>query len=403
MTAFGDVKLHLQGGEKAKNKESLNSKHIIGPDFEVVANQARSPCPYLSDWLRRAKIHIPRQLQDRPPITRRGPEPAVCVEIIVASYLGTESEYSRKRVHSSHVATDNPFALNRTRNRRARFLATRSPGSCTLIFSLHLQSYSTILTVYQLVPMTFIAYGEKDVAESASTADMKLSATEVFSSAAAESGPGCFEGQPVFGNRHGLQLMDTLEALKTEVKNLNERVTSKDSQVAKQIAKLERENALFRNRTENANYRQIRHRFLEAFRRDSRLEYDQGHIRSGNQAAHHGDVTADTELYNVPGGRTDPDTMEQIYGVTPDKVDLLLGQTHCEDIIALLNKHATLVVKSKQEGKADIPEPLKLAFKRFITKLKKDLVDQREALDPASPTFNAYNEYYQKFNRLGFK
>ena len=69
-------------------------------------------------------------------------------------------------------------------------------------------------------------------------------------------------------------------------------------------------------------YRDIRNRFIDTFRRDilsDKTACGMGSIHVGNARAHGGDCVTDAQLFEE-GGRSDPQIMELIYGVSTETV-----------------------------------------------------------------------------------
>jgi hypothetical protein len=131
-------------------------------------------------------------------------------------------------------------------------------------------------------------------------------------------------------NPQGLSLfsrLDELEAsqsrLSANTKKQDERITAQDEK----IDDLARELNISRSREQADSlarkaFRDIRHRFLDAFRRRPEpIEYNSARIRLGNAVAHGANCVADADLYRSE--RQDYETYRYVYGVCPSTVQEL--------------------------------------------------------------------------------
>jgi len=145
----------------------------------------------------------------------------------------------------------------------------------------------------------------------------------------------------------------------------------------------------------SAGYQDIRHRFLEVYRRDI-LENvgKQGRkkFNKGNEAAHKGDAVADADLY-VSHGRMDEIIFINLYGMTPNQV-MNLNKNGDNKSISILNAGATWRAK----GSDNIPPDVAAGFDTFIQQLNfnfgKNPTDSTTCLGKAYYTFwAAHNRY----------
>lgn len=136
------------------------------------------------------------------------------------------------------------------------------------------------------------------------------------------------DGQTLCKNQERFDLLQSNAQMRIDMANLQEEMKNLTADLT---AKLE--TLLIRSDTyvkTDQNYRAIRHRFLETFRRDRNMDRDQARIKHGNAVAHHGDAVADAFLY-VDGSdkRNDISILAMIYGFVPNTILLSkLTQAH---------------------------------------------------------------------------
>ncbi|KAG0133440.1 hypothetical protein HOY82DRAFT_475113, partial [Tuber indicum] len=89
--------------------------------------------------------------------------------------------------------------------------------------------------------------------------------------------------------------------------------------------------------------------FLSTFKRDklgcATLE-DLRVIEEEKLVAHGGNARSDARLYSAPGGRTDVETFEKLYGILPETVEKI----SCIKTIAALDTHAGVVTSNSKTG-----------------------------------------------------
>ena len=126
-----------------------------------------------------------------------------------------------------------------------------------------------------------------------------------------------------YGNQTGLNLLDTFSDCKEMMKRLEAKEATSEARKATSEARIATLGAevdglkiQVKDLTlSSEEYRSIRNRFIEVYRRDvmkniTKEGYEM--IGNGNEAAHHGDVIADSAFY-LSFRRYDEDTFVHIY------------------------------------------------------------------------------------------
>jgi hypothetical protein len=142
-------------------------------------------------------------------------------------------------------------------------------------------------------------------------------------------------GRTTYRNLKDLELLEKKHNQKSE-----ERFKRIEDMIVKEAANNKKENAKDRIRIVNLEnrvnvltlaskgYREIRHRFLNVYRRDILGKVGpQGreNIITGNKAAHEGDVITDADLYNPKESNTrhDEEVLVALYGLTACQISQL--------------------------------------------------------------------------------
>lgn len=171
---------------------------------------------------------------------------------------------------------------------------------------------------------------------------MKRKAAQVFS----EDAKG--DGQTLCKNQAGFNMLQSNAQMKSDMANLEAKLENVKADLTAKLENVTADHAAklealqIRSDTyaeSDQNYRAIRHRFLETFRRDRNMDRDQARIKHGNAVAHYGDAVADAFLY-VDGSdkRNDISIMAMIYGFVPNTILLLSKLTQAQHINSLNDK-----------------------------------------------------------------
>lgn len=112
----------------------------------------------------------------------------------------------------------------------------------------------------------------------------------------------------------------------TRIEGLENRMANKDIQIANHQAEiatlLDRVSILT---TDAEGYHDIRHRFIDVFRRDVLKDINEAgfkRIGAGNATAHEGDAITDARLYTT-GQRDDMHALIHLYGLNANEISLL--------------------------------------------------------------------------------
>lgn len=141
-------------------------------------------------------------------------------------------------------------------------------------------------------------------------------------------------------------------------------------------------------------YLDIRHRFLDTFRRDILKDPTAKWtpmIQAGNAADHHGDAVTDVGLFE--SSRNDEVLMVKLYGLTYRQV-LALSRAGDNDSIAVLNARATLISNKDKP----IHEEIEDAWQMFVMILERSL-GQLPKENPSSDLGRAYYQFWGAYNR----
>jgi hypothetical protein len=152
-----------------------------------------------------------------------------------------------------------------------------------------------------------------------------------------------------YGNQTGLNLLDTFSDCKEMMKRSEAGIVTLTTEVAglkSEVAGLKLEGAGLKIQVRDltlssGGYRSIRNRFIEVYRRDvMRNITKEGYemIGNGNEAAHHGDVIADSAFY-LSYQRYDEDTFIHIYGLSASQLKLF-GKSY--PLFLVISLHYTL-------------------------------------------------------------
>jgi chromosome segregation ATPase len=120
---------------------------------------------------------------------------------------------------------------------------------------------------------------------------------------------------------------------RAEIKELKDRMANKDTQIAYHQAQLAESQAQItglQNRVHSLTadaegYYDIRHRFIDVYRRDIRKDATDevsARIKKGNVKAYEGDVIVDAQLYTT-GRRFDEFALIDLYGLDSNQISLL--------------------------------------------------------------------------------
>lgn len=129
-----------------------------------------------------------------------------------------------------------------------------------------------------------------------------------------------------YGNELGVALLQSLQ----ELRQSNRTVLESNRTLLARVSALEGNVGTLEGRvrtltTSSSAYRDIRSRFLDTFRRDTRGETSYENtaiIKRGNLRAHGGDCLADASLYTLRL-RHDPDVLVEVYGLDPNQIEAL--------------------------------------------------------------------------------
>ena len=194
----------------------------------------------------------------------------------------------------------------------------------------------------------------------------------------------------VYGNQSGINLLQQSEKL-AQVSRQIEDLQAQDRNQARQIQALQDQTRQLQDAS--LGYRQIRHRFLDVYRRDvRRITSPQTFtsIRSGNLRAHAGDCVTDAELY-ASGERDDAHIFVHIYGLDYQKVRQLAASRN-ETAIQALNDYGT----HEADTESTIPENVRAAFTHFCNQLSDQPSKSLDRYEP-SEHYRSYLNYYGSF------
>ncbi|KAG0133436.1 hypothetical protein HOY82DRAFT_641132 [Tuber indicum] len=109
--------------------------------------------------------------------------------------------------------------------------------------------------------------------------------------------------------------------------------------------------------------------------------------RNGFLITHGGDARSDARLYGAPGGRTDVETFEKLYGILPETVEKI----SCIKTIAALDTHAGVVTSNFKTGS----ERFYQLFWEFVSLLKESGTGYQEGYLDNGPIdlVNAYHAF----------
>ena len=144
------------------------------------------------------------------------------------------------------------------------------------------------------------------------------------------------KGKLVVGNRRGLNMAASLDAVQMEVDVLKATVASQGATIASQgatVASLEERVVSLASSLDA--YKRIRSRFISTYKRDKlgiTTDEDQKIISEGNGRAHGGDAVVDAKLYEGMTRRRDPSAFKKLYGVTPGEI------AYISEFFAILRK-----------------------------------------------------------------
>ena len=128
-----------------------------------------------------------------------------------------------------------------------------------------------------------------------------------------------------YRNQTGLNLLDTFRDCKEMIKRFEAGIATLKAEVAGLNAEVAGLKIQVKDLTlSSGGYRSIRNRFFEVYRRDViRNIKKEGYemIGNSNEAAHHGDVIADSAFY-LSYQRYDEDTFIHIYGLSASQSKL---------------------------------------------------------------------------------
>ena len=151
------------------------------------------------------------------------------------------------------------------------------------------------------------------------------------------------KGKLVVGNRRGLNMAASLDAVQMEVDVLKATVASQGATIASQGATIASQGATVASLEERVvslassldAYKRIRSRFISTYKRDKlgiTTDEDQKIISEGNGRAHGGDAVVDAKLYEGMTRRRDPSAFKKLYGVTPGEI------AYISEFFAILRK-----------------------------------------------------------------
>ena len=129
-----------------------------------------------------------------------------------------------------------------------------------------------------------------------------------------------------YGNPLGRELLEDRHDMKEMMKRLEGKVNKMEEEIANskaQITDLQHRVKVLTVASEG--YRNIRHRFLDVYRRDILRDLDkQGlkYVGVGNAVAHEGDAITDAELY-TSGDRHDEPVLIDLYGLKATQISYL--------------------------------------------------------------------------------
>ena len=120
---------------------------------------------------------------------------------------------------------------------------------------------------------------------------------------------------------------------RAEIKELKDRMANKDTQIdyhQAQLAESQAQITSLQNRVHSLaadaeGYYDIRHRFIDVYRRDIRKDATEevsARIKKGNVKAHEGDVIVDAQLYTT-GRRFNEFALINLYGLDSNQISLL--------------------------------------------------------------------------------
>ncbi|CAD6570632.1 MAG: hypothetical protein ASARMPREDX12_003779 [Alectoria sarmentosa] len=166
-------------------------------------------------------------------------------------------------------------------------------------------------------------------------------------------------GGTVYGNESGVDLVGQSQMLQRHSDQIAQ-LQLESKQHAQHFRELQTEIRILRDAA--VGYLDIRHRFIETYRRDVRkipVTQQPPRIRQGNLRAHSGDCITDAELY-ATGQRDDDQIYMLLYGLPWMKVRQLVDHQN-QAAIRILDEYATW----EADMSVELPESLKLAFGRF--------------------------------------
>ena len=194
-----------------------------------------------------------------------------------------------------------------------------------------------------------------------------------------------------YGNQNGLNLLETTQTVakfQTQIQQLEEMFQTHEKQLEdhqRQIKVLQ---------AASAGYLEIRHRFIDVYRRDVAghlTTQTRPSIQRGNIRAHHGDCVTDAELYSRQQ-RTDEQIYVRLYGLTWKTVQTL-SKYENRSAIELLDQHGT----AEADASSPMPDLIKQAFTAFCNELA-DQPSRSPNLYTGDTFSKAYLAYFYPFD-----
>lgn len=244
-------------------------------------------------------------------------------------------------------------------------------------------------TLIPSIPLNFLAKPHKfdiivyEYVELQSKEDIETVAKEIMGRAMESAECGTVGERTTYGNQAGRDLLENMKETMKRLERLEDQMVEKDTQIANHQAQIANHQARIaesraqitslQNRvhslTEDAEgYYDIRHRFIDIYRRDVRKDATdeiRARIKKNNKRAHEGDVVVDVQLYTT-GRRFDEFALADLYGLDSIQISLLTGVHGYSSIINTLNAGATW----RNKGPASIPTDVAVAFQAFAAGIR---------------------------------
>lgn len=198
-----------------------------------------------------------------------------------------------------------------------------------------------------------------------------------------------------YGNEAGRGLLGHVHEMKETMKTMQLQFVEHQAQIDRHQAQINRLQHRVDILTPDAErYYNIRHRFIDVYRRDVLGDADQeglDRINRGNGTAHEGDAFTDARLY-ADGKRNDLHALTSLYGLSPDQLSSL-PRDHPS--MSTLNTGAAWMAK----GLDNVPVDVDDAFQAFTTALRANSDADQSLIDGTTALSRAYLAFWAAHNR----